>query len=192
MKLKHEVKDVQVLLHGSFQPDYTLGCAYDGARYHVWVERATLQIQSRTHDKGPKIYKNPPLGTPYERFPKKGSAYFRTRELGVQTDFGTALIVEMRRIADRDQLWKKAEDERIEAERVQAEAHRVAVANTKAKEAGPQLLAAAIGALKLLRSVQHYEIEIDQMPYPEIVELENAITEAGGNAKETEPANANS
>lgn len=171
-KLKHEVTNVQVMIHGD---SYTLGCAYDGARYRVWVSRTTLLTLSREYREGPAIYKNPPEGTPYQQRPRPGDAYFRTRKLGAQTKFGSLLIAEMRRIADRDQLWKAAEERRLEEECKQEEEHKVAVAKHRQRDAGPVLYVAAKAALVMLKAVQA-EDDPHGMPWVEIQQLEDAIT----------------
>jgi hypothetical protein len=114
----------------------------------------------------------------------------------MDSKFATALTQEMRAMADAFGLWDVAEVAHKAVEERVAKADRAAMAKHKAEKAGPMLLAAAIGALKLLRRVWQFEVEsrgdYSMMPYPEIVELENAITEAGGDAEKTEPANANS
>lgn len=56
MKTKPEITNIAVELSYLGSKTFPLSCDYDGARYHLWIEAATMQPE---HD---ILYKNPPRG----------------------------------------------------------------------------------------------------------------------------------
>lgn len=112
---KLNITNVSVGLH---HDRYALSCDYDGAHYHVWIRLLDGLLMGYSKD-DLVLYKNPPVGTSmYDQ------GYFRTRRLDTQTKANAALIAEMVRIRDEQNLLqvaideeaaKQAEDERKQA-----------------------------------------------------------------------------
>lgn len=79
---------------------YWLGCVYDGARYHVWINKATHQPDETT------LYKNPPLGV------EKGDpGHYWTRKLDLNGATGRMLLPAMLAARDAQGLVQKWRDE---------------------------------------------------------------------------------
>lgn len=123
MKLEDKVQDVTVTMNDR---NVSLGCNYDGARYHVWLDTKNAMAPM------PTLYKNPPAGT------RPGSPhYYRTRHLSIDSKFGKLLVgVMVSRMKSGDLLLKAAEEEsaRNAAERAILEAARVKFRKEQATE----------------------------------------------------------
>lgn len=116
-----------------------LSCEFAGARYHVWVHPQTLAPAALGWDKSTRdtLYKNPPEGTK-----TTDPGYYPARRLDIRAKFGAEMLACMRRIARRDRLREKAEDEAREAKaRAESEERRRAW-DARVSKAGPELLAA--------------------------------------------------
>lgn len=146
--MKKEVTNIHLSPSGSTQ--VAIGCDYDGARYHVWLDREKLLagiidpvvgssfgIGRRASDNGQAtLYKNPPIdvkrGTPED---------YKTRYLALDGAIGRKLWPAMRMAVKRDELVAKM----LADEKAKADAERAAsIEHCKryaAEQAGPELLA---------------------------------------------------
>lgn len=68
-------------LSGSEHGKIAVSCEYGGARFHLWINRETLQPVDNV------LYKNPPSGTEYQ-----GPGYFKTRQLDQTKGLGKTLV----------------------------------------------------------------------------------------------------
>lgn len=87
--------------------DYALSCEYQGARYHVWLDRKTRELRGEKKPgsifrDAPTLFKNPAVGTNHP-------VDFRTRKLRPNSRFGFKIILAMRQRADAEDLFSKAE-----------------------------------------------------------------------------------
>ena len=94
-KRKKDIADYQATMTNvwvRYDPNQVvLGCVWNGARYHVWLDRRTLQMKEMV------LYKNPnPLGAG------------KTRELNASVQTNADLIAAMRKEAERLNLFTAA------------------------------------------------------------------------------------
>lgn len=109
---------------------FSLSCEYDGARYHVWLDRKTQEVK-------PPLYKNPPLS-----LKRDDPGHFDTRKLDLDGATGRKILPAMlAAMHERDlvRLWSeqlaKEEEQRVrEAEMGRYEA--------AVQGAAPELLSA--------------------------------------------------
>jgi len=126
-----------------------------GLRYHAWVRLDTLDFPANANQ---IIYKNPPAGVKHN---DTANGYFNTRCLRPLAANNMGMLLRARAIAAEHKLVEKAlEDEK----RAEAEAQALRDAEWKiecAKEAGPDLLIAAKGALAALSQPATFPADID-------------------------------
>jgi len=93
----------------------SLGCEHERARYHIWIDPSTLDIED-------VLYKNPLEGTD-----RNSPEYFRTRKMRVDSKFSASLIQSMlRQMKDGDLLakfedWEAREETKRKADNKAAE-----------------------------------------------------------------------
>jgi hypothetical protein len=108
----------------------SLVCEYDGARYHVWVDPATL-----AHDGD--LYKNPPLGTPTH-----SPDYFRTRTLDAKAKANARLIDAMLAIAKQEDALGKFHTRWAQTKQEQDAAQARRNSEQRVRDSAPELLEA--------------------------------------------------
>lgn len=109
------IKNVQVQPNG-FDNVYWLGCDFDGARYHVWLEPSTLEPVE------PVLYKNPPI-----ELKPSDAGYYSTRRLSTRSALGRWITQSMIETMKSNGLLEKARKreeqcQREEQARIKAEA----------------------------------------------------------------------
>lgn len=124
-----KIKNAKAYLSSDFATQFALSCEYNGARYHVWVDKS-----SRTHTDD-ILYKNPPLGIEHAQ-----PGYFQTRRLRTSSQFAVKLIAAMFEAAIREELFTKAVDTMKEERRAELAKNEEAAKIRRAREAGPELL----------------------------------------------------
>lgn len=122
-------------IQGSEHGHVALCCDYDGARFHIWVDRHGYKPVDS------KLFKNPPLGTPH-----RGEGDFNTRLLDMNGAIGRKIVPLMRAAvptiapAFEKRIAYEVEQRAIAAEQLKQAA--------RIKEAGPVLLAALEAMVK--------------------------------------------
>lgn len=87
----------------------SLGCDYDGARYHVWVdENLEPTVVSTTRSKLPVLFKNPPRQVNGRDMGRYDPGYFDTRQLKIDSAFSQALVAHMQKVARAQKLLEQA------------------------------------------------------------------------------------
>lgn len=90
-----------------------LRCDYDGACYHVFLDEKTRRAK-------PPLYKNPPADVK-----RDSPGDFTTRQLRIDSAFGSALIAAMQQYAKDHNLFEVAQKRHLAAEAAQNEAWRL-------------------------------------------------------------------
>lgn len=120
-----KIENVEVGCHET--GPYWLSCDYDGARYHVWLDRKTRQV-------APTLYKNPPRD-----LESRDDGYFKTRKLRVDSVTGTWMVASMMQRAELSGMFAAAEQrvaDDMQADQVKyAELAKV----VKVREAAPDM-----------------------------------------------------
>lgn len=164
----HSIEDVHVTMPAYGSNRTMAEFTYRGARYHVWFNITTRQIE--LHDKAPVLYKNPPLGVQWGM-----EAYFRTRHLDARKDLNARLLREMwLQIEQGDMIAKAvAASEAAEAEMLASRTARYA--EHLKKLAGPQLYDACVLAERFFKQGGLWKADaIDAL----VAKLRDAITAA--------------
>lgn len=85
MTTKTKKAPESIKLSGRMGDKLGLECKYDGARFHVWVDKKTLKPED-----GAVLYKNPTLEVKY-----RGPGYFSTRQLELTGEIGRTILPAM-------------------------------------------------------------------------------------------------
>lgn len=151
-----------VTVHCSEFGDFALMCEFEGARYHIWLDRKSRELSNT-------LYKNPPLS-----IAKGEPGYYSARKLTPDSQFGAALIVAMLRIANEEKMFERAEEKVIEEREQEITKNRAAIALEKIREAGPKLL-------EILERIMESESLSDSLlPKPLMQEIEETIKRLRG------------
>lgn len=106
---------------------HSISCEIDSHRFHLWLDRGTMEPSDDT------VFKNPPNGTPH-----RGDGWYNTRHLTRLTGQGKvaadAMLAALPGLLPAAQA--KLEEEVKAAARLQAENHKL----HRAGQAGPQLV----------------------------------------------------
>jgi hypothetical protein len=125
-KAKHRIENPRIEFRGESADHFDASACFelDGARFHIWLNAATGELQ---HGVGTTLYKNPPLGTAY-----KARGYFETRQLDSSAKVNAPLIAELFERVNFDKAreeflaeLKRKRDKREEEQRAQAETARL-------------------------------------------------------------------
>lgn len=94
---------------GGFPDRVALACEFGDARYHIWIDRKTLEME-------PEIYKNPARDLRRDH-----PDYFNTRKLRRGSEFTDGLVAAMFHALKTDDLLAKCaeKDAKAEAERLE-------------------------------------------------------------------------
>jgi hypothetical protein len=146
-------------IHVSIHAGVAIGWNFEGARYHVWVDRHTLKLND---PKGP-LYKNPLRG-----IEPRSPGYFDTRKLNPIKPRNMKMIATARDYAIEHKLLDKALAEEAEKERARDIENKARSKRMSIRKAGLKTHAALI---KLKGTIPEDVIAL----YPEI---SDAIKEA--------------
>lgn len=122
---------------------WSAGFDYKGARFHVWFDRDSMQVE-RVGSAHPILYKNPPIGT---KFRDVANGWFETRRLDAGAKENALLVAEMFGQIKEQGLIEKAEAEAHAAEQERLEKAAAEYKINLQKEAGPKLYEALHDAL---------------------------------------------
>jgi hypothetical protein len=106
----------------------SVGCNFDGARYHVWLDRETLEFSET-------LYKNPPLGVEH-----RGPGWFATRRLDINSKANSIVVEALKERAVELVAAAKTEEEEKERVRLAAAAEEYRI--HRINKYGVELLAA--------------------------------------------------
>lgn len=150
MKIK-DVRGISVLYGGPHSGMHALGWhdAASGDRFHVWVDwdskairrERTTGLMAERH--AVQVYRNPPLGNNGKALVSGQHGYFRTRKLDGESKAWAPIVEHVLGEAKRLGLFAAAEDERRVLEEGEERERQRRLAEKRAQEAGPALLAAA-------------------------------------------------
>lgn len=109
---------------------FALNCEHGGARYHVWIDRTTMQPD-------PILFKNAPSQV------KQGdTGYFHTRKLDRNGAFGRIVFPLMWQAMKDERLYEKACEDDAAKEAAQEAERAVARRRYRIEQAAPDLYAA--------------------------------------------------
>lgn len=123
-----EIKNVEMTPASSNR--FALGCHFEGAQYHVWIDRKTMTIE-------PILYKNPP-----DHVKRGNPAYYRTRKMKVGSKFTEDLVHCMVHVMNTDDLLAKMDAKLIAEENARVVSSNQADRDERIRNAAPKLLEA--------------------------------------------------
>lgn len=127
-KPKEPITNVHI--NGLTSHSFALCCEHGGARYHVWIDRATMQP-------GPILFKNAPSQV------KQGEpGYFHTRKLDRNGAFGRIVFPLMWQAMKDARLYEKACEDDAAKEAAQEAEQAEALRRYRIEQAAPDLYAA--------------------------------------------------
>ena len=121
-----EIRNVEVTC--SERSNYALGCEYDGAAYHVWLDRKTRALEK------PVLYKNSLTDKRHD------PGYFNTRKLSTESKFARDLVPRMMDYATHENLFEKAEQKVLDDRAAEIADTEKMLAAERVKAAAPELL----------------------------------------------------
>jgi hypothetical protein len=150
-----------------------LGCEFDGARYHVWLDVETRELCHDLCGAPPVLYKNPPLNV------EKGMpGHYWTRKLRADSAPSKAIIDAMFAAWDRENLKAKADQARADAIAAADRERQQRAAANSIDEAAPRLFAAC----QVIALTPHIRAYLEANDPKALEQLTKAIAAAQGGA----------
>lgn len=146
------IKNVSINI-SEYADEAAVGGVYGDSRYHFWTNRTLTNHK-------PILYRNPAPGVPH----------FRTRKGRINSGLGARIVAELLAIVERDGLLEKERAAITAAAEVKARERAEYERIERAKEAGPELLA----ALQRLVALEPFRDDDDR----ELIEARNAARTA--------------